>query len=71
MSVRQIGGSPDDSISSEYTERPRSRADEGLVVNAKEGDKVLTPFDPVLDEVTRIYHRGAGRYRNALRELAK
>jgi hypothetical protein len=69
MSVRQVGGSSNDSISSEYRERPKSRADERpLYVGAKEGEDVLTP---VIDKVTRIYHRGAGKYRNALRELAK
>jgi len=34
-------------------------------------EPALTPSDPVFDEGTTIYHRGAGKYRNALRELAK
>lgn len=72
MSVRQVGGSPEDSFSSEEGERLKSRADERLLdVNAKEGEEALIPFEPVLDEVMRIDHRGAGKYRNALRELAK
>jgi hypothetical protein len=72
MSVRQVGGSSDDPFSGEERERPKSRADKRpLHVDAKEGEESLTPFDPELDEATRIYHRGAERYRNALRELAK
>ena len=72
MTARQVGGSPDSACSSEERERLKGRAGERLPdMNAMEDEEVLTPVDPVLGEVTRIYHRGAGKYRNALRELAK
>jgi antitoxin MazE len=32
---------------------------------------LLTPYDPRFEEALFLYRRGAQRYRNALRELAK
>ncbi|MFL5383029.1 MAG: hypothetical protein ACJ8GN_10980 [Longimicrobiaceae bacterium] len=64
MSVRQVGGSPDGPVSNEERERLKSRVDERLLHVNAEGEEVL-------DEVTRIYRRGARKYWNALRELAK
>jgi hypothetical protein len=32
---------------------------------------LLTPYDPRFEEALSLYRRGAQKYRNALRELAK
>ncbi len=44
--------------------------DEVAVVETDEG-LLVTPFDPDFDEAMKIYARGARKYRNAMRELAK
>ncbi|OGU03460.1 MAG: hypothetical protein A2W29_00070 [Gemmatimonadetes bacterium RBG_16_66_8] len=41
------------------------------MVEQKPGEYVLTPFDPEFAEAMQVYQRGAERYKNALRELAK
>jgi len=45
----------------------------GEEVSAIETDRgvLLTPFDPAFEQAMSVYARGAHRYRNALRELAK
>jgi hypothetical protein len=45
----------------------------GEEVSAVETDRgvLLTPYDPAFDQAMKVYARGAHRYRNALRELAK
>lgn len=42
-----------------------------LIVEEKDGGLFLKPVDPDLQEAMEIYERGARKYRNALRELAK
>ena len=44
--------------------------DELALVRTEQGFE-LVPFDPEFDEVMAVYRRGAKKYRNALRELAK
>jgi len=37
----------------------------------KDGGIWLAPYDPAFEEMADVYSRGARRYRNALRKLAK
>lgn len=51
----------------------RYRLAEGDRVHLIETDEgiLITPFDPLFSEAMEIYHEGAKRYRNAMRELAR
>jgi hypothetical protein len=44
--------------------------DEVFVVETEQGI-LITPYDPTFDAAMTAYRRTAGKYRNALRELAK
>lgn len=58
-------------IPKEMAERHHMTAGaEGFVVETAQG-VLLTAYDPAFAEAMRVYERGAHRYRNALRELAK
>ena len=71
MTVRRIGGSLGGTFPKEVMERLNVGEGDKLHVVVKEGEIVLTPYDPAFDEAMKIYRRGARKYRNALRELAK
>jgi putative addiction module antidote len=44
--------------------------DEVFIVPTDEG-LLITPYDPTFEEAMAVYRRGAKKYKNALRELAK
>jgi hypothetical protein len=47
-----------------------NEGDELFLVETPEGLK-MTPYDPDFEETLKVAQRVMGRYRNALRELAK
>jgi hypothetical protein len=52
-------------------DRLHLEAGDAVFVVETERGLLLTPYDPSFDEALSVYRRGAQRYRNALRELAK
>lgn len=71
MTVRRIGGSLGGTFPKEAMERLNIGEGDKLHVIVKEGEMILTPYDPAFEEAMKVYRRGARKYRNALRELAK
>jgi putative addiction module antidote len=71
IAVRRAGGSVTVTIPKDMADRYHMAA--GEEVSAVETDRgvLLTPFDPAFEQAMKVYARGARRYRNALRELAK
>ena len=46
-------------------------AGDQVFVVATEKGLLITPYDPTFDKAMEVYRRGAKKYKNALRELAK
>lgn len=71
IAIRRAGGSVAVTIPREMAERYHMAA--GEVAFAIETDQgvLLTAYDPTFEKAMQVYERGAHRYRNALRELAK
>ena len=71
LKLRQAGGSISVTLPKDMADRLRSAA--GDTVLAVETDRgiLLTPYDPEVEEALTVAGRVAGRYRDALRELAK
>lgn len=69
--LRQMGGSIGATIPKEIAERFHlSKGDEVYVSETAEGI-LITPYNPDFDDAMAVYEKGAKKYRNALRELAK
>ena len=71
LKLRQAGGSISATLPKDMAERLHLAA--GDTVLAVEIDRgiLLTPYDPQTEEALAIATRVSGKYRNALRELAK
>jgi putative addiction module antidote len=71
IKLRKAGGSIAATLPKEMADRLHLHA--GDCVLAVETDRgiLLTPYDPDTEEALAIARRAAGKYRNALRELAK
>jgi putative addiction module antidote len=69
--IRAIGNSAGATLPKAMLERYKIA--EGDRVHLIETDHgiLMTPYDPAFVEAMEIYHEGARKYRNALRELAK
>ena len=71
VTARKMGGSVGATLPKESVERFHIKAgDELNVIETAEGI-LITPLDPDFEKALEVYERGARRYRNALRELAK
>jgi putative addiction module antidote len=71
VTLRQSGGSVTATLPREMVERLRlAPGDKVSIVETGEG-LLLTPYDPAFENAIRVYRRGARRFRNALRELAR
>ena len=69
--LRQTGGSVAATLPKDMADRLHIAAgDELLAVETSDGI-LLTPYDPVVEEGLRIASAASGKYRNALRRLAK
>lgn len=71
LKLRQAGGSIAATLPKDMADRLHLTA--GDTVLAVETDRgiLLTPYDPATEEALAIAAKVSGRYRNALRELAK
>lgn len=71
VAMRRAGGSVTVTIPKDIADRHHMAAGEvGFAIETERG-VLLTAYDPAFEKAMRVYERGARRYRNALRELAK
>lgn len=71
LKLRRVGGSISATLPKDMAERLHLQAgDEVFAVETDRGI-LLTPYDPDFEEAMSIAAEVSGRYRNALRELAK
>ena len=71
ITLRQMGGSIGATLPKDMAERLHvDVGDEVFIIETEQGI-LITPYDPNFDQSMSAYRRTAGRYRNALRELAK
>ena len=71
VAMRRAGGSVTVTIPKDMADRYHMAAGEdGFVIETDQG-VLLTAYDPTFDKAMRVYERGAHRFKNALRELAK
>ena len=69
--LRQMGGSVGATLPKDIADRLHvAPGDEVFMIETERG-VLLTPYDPSFDEAMAAYRRGARKYRNAMRELAK
>lgn len=71
IKLRQAGGSISATLPKAMAERFRLKAGDPVFAIETEDGILLTPYDPEFERAMKIYDRGARKYRNALRELAK
>lgn len=71
IAIRRAGGSVTVTIPKDMAERYHMAAGEdGFAIETDQG-VLLTAYDPAFEKAMQVYERGAHKYRNALRELAK
>ncbi len=71
VTARKMGGSVGATLPKESVERFHIKAGDVLnVIETAEGI-LITPLDPDFEKELEVYERGARKYRNALRKLAK
>lgn len=71
ITLRRSGGSISATLPKDMVDRLRVEAGDTVFVVETADGLLLTPFDPAFEQGMRAYERGARKYRNALRELAK
>jgi putative addiction module antidote len=71
VTVRRVGGSVGTTLPKDMADRLRVTPGDRLLAVETEDGILLTPYDPNIQEALAIAARGAKRYRNALRQLAK
>jgi putative addiction module antidote len=66
-----MGGSVGATLPKDIADRLHvAPGDEVFIIETERG-VLLTPYDPTFEKAMAAYQRGAKKYRNALRELAK
>jgi len=71
LTMRRMGGSVGATFPKDVLERLNvGDGDQVFLIDHEDG-YLLTPYDPTFAKAMEVYRRGAGKYRNALRELAK
>lgn len=71
VTLRKMGGSIGATLPKDLAERFHLDVGDQVFVVATEEGLLITPYDPTFEEAMAIYRRGAKKYKNALRELAK
>jgi putative addiction module antidote len=72
VKLRKQGGSLAVTLPKEIVREMGVRAGGSVhLVQVGPGEYRLTPYDPAFRRAMQVYERGAAKYRNALRELAK
>ena len=69
--LRRAGGSVTVTIPKEMAERFNLEAGSEVTVEETEKGILLMPYDPEFERAMQVFERGASKYRDALRELAK
>lgn len=71
VTLRRMGGSVGATLPKDIADRLHVHpGDEVFIIETGQG-VLLTPYDPDFERTMAAYERTAGRYRNALRQLAK
>jgi putative addiction module antidote len=71
QTLKKVGGSVATILPKSMLDRFHLEAgDEVTVVETADG-LLVTPYDPDFADAMKAYERGAGKYRNALRQLAR
>ena len=71
ITLRQAGGSISATIPKDMAERNHLTVGEDAFVVETGNGVLFTAYDPEFARAMQIFERGARKYRNALRELAK
>ncbi|HEX6904654.1 MAG TPA: AbrB/MazE/SpoVT family DNA-binding domain-containing protein [Thermoanaerobaculia bacterium] len=71
LKLRQAGGSVSATLPKEMVERLHLASGDRVLAVETEKGILLTPYDPNVERALELAARAAGKYRNALRELAK
>ena len=71
IKTRRAGGSISATLPKDMMDRLKIRAGDQIFAIETERGVLLTPYDPNFERAMQVYERGAKKYRNALRELAK
>jgi len=71
ITLRQAGGSISATLPKDMADRLHLEAGDRVLAVETDRGILLTPYDPETEEALAIASRVAGKYRSALRELAK
>jgi putative addiction module antidote len=71
VTLRQMGGSVGATLPKDIAERMHVAPGDEIFIIETENGVLLTPYDPTFEKAMEAYRRGAKKYRNALRQLAK
>lgn len=71
VKLRKMGGSIGATLPKDLAERLHLDVGDEVFVVATDEGLLITPYDPTFDRAMAVYRRGAKKYKNALRELAK
>ena len=71
VKLRKMGGSVGATLPKDLAERLHLDVGDEVFVVASEAGLLITPYDPSFEQAMAVYRRGARKYKNALRELAK
>jgi putative addiction module antidote len=71
VKLRKMGGSIGATLPKDLAERLHLDVGDEVFVVATDDGLLITPYDPTFAEAMKVYRRGAKKYKNALRELAK
>ncbi|MFA5507298.1 MAG: AbrB/MazE/SpoVT family DNA-binding domain-containing protein [Vulcanimicrobiota bacterium] len=71
IKIRRSGGSLSATLPKEYVEHFHILEGDRVFVTRTDEGILITPYDPNFAKAMKVYKRGARKYRDALRELAK
>jgi putative addiction module antidote len=71
VTLRRSGGSIGATLPKEMADRLHLEPGDRILAIETDNGILLTPYDPKVERALGIARRLAGKYRNALRELAK
>lgn len=71
VTLRKMGGSVGATLPKDLADRLHLDVGDQVFVVVTEKGLLITPYDPTFERAMAVYRRGAKKYKNALRELAK
>jgi len=71
LKLRQAGGSISATLPKDMADRLHLAAGDTVLAIETDRGILLSPYDPQVEEALAVAAKVTGRYRNALRELAK